>query len=119
MNADLLSDAIGKAEADAIGRAKALADRIDAEYGDAGEAEFNFGLTYEFLNDINELSDAVSGLVHGRSDEPALWKERAPEINELEHRLEAWNACVGRLYLRAHRTGVYQAPSQKDTIRAA
>ena len=33
MNADLLSDAIGKAEADAIGRAKALADRIDAKYG--------------------------------------------------------------------------------------
>jgi hypothetical protein len=35
MNADLLSDAIGKAEADAIGRARALADRVDAEYGDA------------------------------------------------------------------------------------
>jgi hypothetical protein len=118
MNADLLSDAIGKAEADAIGRAKALVDRIDAKYGVAGEAEFNFGLSYEFLNDIKELSDAVLRLVHGRSDEPALWKERAPAINELEQRLEAWNACVGRLYLRAHRTGVYQAPSQKDAIRA-
>jgi hypothetical protein len=39
MNADLLSDAIGKAEADAIGRAKALADRIDAKYGHADDAE--------------------------------------------------------------------------------
>ena len=29
MNADLLSDAIGKAEADAIGKAKALADGIE------------------------------------------------------------------------------------------
>jgi hypothetical protein len=26
--------------------------------------------------------------------------------------LEAWNACIGRLYLRAHRTGVYQGPGQ-------
>ena len=119
MNADLLSDAIGKAEADAIGRAKALADRIDAKYGQADDAEFRFGLTYEFLNDINVLSDAVLGLVHGRSDEPVLWKERVPEINALERRLEAWNACVGRLYLRAHRTGVYQGPSQKNALRAA
>ena len=59
MNADLLSDAIGKAEADAIGKARALADRIDAKYGDSDEAETSLGLTYGFLNDINELSDAV------------------------------------------------------------
>jgi hypothetical protein len=58
MNADLVSDAIGKAEADAVGKTKALADRIDAKYGEANDAKSGFGLTYEFLNDINELNDA-------------------------------------------------------------
>ena len=68
MNADLLSDAIGKAEADAIGKAKALADRIDAKYAHADAVEFSLGLTYAFLNDINELNDIVSSLVQCCND---------------------------------------------------
>lgn len=99
----------GKTETDAIGKAKALADRIDAKYRNADAVEFRLGLTYEFLEDINELNDTVSGLTQGR--------ESGPEINDLEKRLDAWNACVGQLYLHAHRNGVYVG--QKDVARPA
>jgi hypothetical protein len=112
MNADLLSDAIGKAEADAVGKAKALADRLDAKYAHADAVEFSLGLTYEFLNDIDELNDIVSSLAQCCRDKPDVWKERVAEIGELEKRLETWDACIGRLYLRAHRIGVYTEPGQ-------
>ena len=91
MHADLLSDAIGKAEADAIGKAKALADRIDAKFAHGDAVEFSLGSTrlgltslgliYVFLNDINELNEIVSSLVQCCSDKPDVWKERVAEIN--------------------------------------
>jgi hypothetical protein len=80
--------------------------------------EFSLGLTYEFLNDIDELNAIVSSLAQCCSDKPDVWKERVAEISELEKRLEAWDACIGRLYLRAHRTGVYQGLGQ-NAPRAA
>jgi hypothetical protein len=101
-----------------IERVVALADAIDEKYGDAVEAGHLHGPTYAFLSDIDELRYGVLGVVHGpgRDDDPVLWKQKLPEIHELGRRAEAWLACVGRMYLQAHRCGSFsdiENPAQR------